>query len=135
MTLMYQKEVSEKIYAPINKKNPMGSLMALSQNYFNIKLLCKVKPGCFAPPPKVDSAVLQFIRKVDPIIPISLFSPYESFLRTLFSNRRKQSFKVLKERYPLKTLEESFESLKIPLTQRAESFKLDIIQKLFIKLQ
>ena len=51
MSLMFQREVADKVIAIDTRKGKeMGSLMALSKNYFDVKLLCKVPPGAFSPP-------------------------------------------------------------------------------------
>ena len=52
MTLMFQKEVAQKIYLPLfgekKKSKEMNSLHALVNNYFEISLLQKVAPGQFS---------------------------------------------------------------------------------------
>jgi 16S rRNA (adenine1518-N6/adenine1519-N6)-dimethyltransferase len=58
MTLMFQKEVADKVFPFATTKNFMSSLLVICQTYFECDLLLKVPPGAFAPPPKVDSAVI-----------------------------------------------------------------------------
>ncbi len=118
-TLMFQKEVAEKIIPPKDKKNTSGSLAILGQNYFDIKVLKKVPPGCFAPPPKVDSLVISGVRKKQSHFELSQFSQLENFLRHLYSQKRKQIGNLLRQKYPdyLKVLEK----MQIPATSRAEA--------------
>ncbi len=136
MTLMFQREVADKVF-PIDTREgkAMNSLLALSQNYFKVSLLCKVPPGAFQPPPKVDSAVLSFVRHDSPVIPLEKFKSYESFLRTLFQFKRKQMGSNLKSRYPKEILEEALSSCGLERGQRAESLKLEDIQKLYLALE
>ena len=76
MSLMYQKEVAEKV-VPRVSKNSMSSLFALTNTYFECSNLCKVSPGAFHPPPKVDSMVISYKRKKDPAISLDQFSSFE----------------------------------------------------------
>ncbi len=57
--LMMQKEVAERITAPPGDRN-RGSLSVYLESQFTIRRVCKVPPGAFLPPPKVESAVLRF---------------------------------------------------------------------------
>lgn len=131
MTLMFQKEVADKVHPFATKKNFMGSLHALSAVYFDMDLLCKVPPGAFNPPPKVDSAVLTMKRKEVPLIPLSEFRKFESFLRKVFSNKRKQLGGLLKAYYPIDKIEQLFNENNIALTVRAEALSLEEILALY----
>ena len=70
MTLMYQKEVAQKIL-PNDLRNAMGSLHVLMQTQFDLSHVVYAPPGAFIPPPKVDSQVLNFKRKTTPLISLS----------------------------------------------------------------
>ncbi len=136
MSLMYQKEVAEKIIViDQSKKNVMGSLMALCQNYFECKLLCKVAPGAFSPPPKVDSAVVSFIRKDTPDVPLEEFNQFEKYLRNLFAMKRKQLGKVLKPHYQAPKLEAALNECKIERTLRAETLSFEQVIALYRALK
>jgi 16S rRNA (adenine1518-N6/adenine1519-N6)-dimethyltransferase len=133
MTLMFQKEVADKVFPFATTKNFMSSLLVLTQSYFECNLLAKVPPGAFAPPPKVDSAVLTMVRRETPLVPINEFRTLEKFLRQMFSQKRKQIGGVLKSYYLPAKIQETFESLGIPLTLRAEALtfeqSLDLYRK------
>lgn len=128
MTLMFQKEVGEKTYFKQNTKNQMSSLMAISNTFFETKLLMKVLPGAFNPPPKVDSVVVSYKRVERPKIPLSEFSRFESFLRLIFKFKRKQLGSVLKANVDI---QEFFSKTNIERTRRAESLMLDEIYELY----
>lgn len=134
MTLMFQKEVADKVFAFSRTKNVMGSLMSLSQTYFKTSLLFKVAPGAFIPPPKVDSAVISFERIEEPVISLNEFKSYEKFLRLVFSQKRKQMKKVLKSVYAEDKVIKTLEALNLPLTIRAEALELSDIQNLYKEL-
>lgn len=131
MTLMFQKEVGEKVLDISGCKNSMGSLMALTQNYFEVKLKCPVMPGAFVPPPKVDSVVISLKRKEVPEIPLSEFRSYETFLRKLFAHKRKQVGSVLKAFYEKEEMESALEKVGLDRMKRAEIFSLSQVQELY----
>jgi 16S rRNA (adenine1518-N6/adenine1519-N6)-dimethyltransferase len=136
MTLMFQREVADKVFAIDTRKGKaMNSLMALSQTYFDVGLLCKVPPGAFSPPPKVDSAVLSFKRKDTPIVPLADFKSFERFLRHLFQFKRKQMGKILKSNYSIECLEKTWNELSLSPQTRAEALTLEDIQKLYQTLK
>jgi 16S rRNA (adenine1518-N6/adenine1519-N6)-dimethyltransferase len=135
MTLMFQKEVADKVFPFSTIKNSMSSLLVLCQTYFECDLLVKAPPGAFLPPPKVDSAVITFNRRETPLVPISEFRSLEKFLRQMFSQRRKQLGGVLKSYYPLDKIKESFESLGLQTTLRSEVLTLQQVLELYRKLR
>lgn len=135
MTLMFQKEVADKVFPFSTTKNFMSSLLVLSQAFFHCELLAKVPPGAFAPPPKVDSAVLRMKRRETPLVPLVEFRELEKFLRLMFSQKRKQLGGVLKSSYPLQKIQEAFASQNIALTIRAEALTLEDVLELYRKLR
>lgn len=132
MSLMYQKEVAEKIISfDHHKKNGMGSLMALCQNFFKCRLLCKVPPGAFSPPPKVDSAVVSFERLTHSSIPMAEFAGFEKFLRQIFAHKRKQLGSVLKVHYSSELWQAALDKVGIDRTIRAEAFSFEQVIELY----
>jgi 16S rRNA (adenine1518-N6/adenine1519-N6)-dimethyltransferase len=135
MTLMFQKEVADKVFPFATTKNFMSSLLVLSQTYFNCELLLRVPPGAFSPPPKVESAVLSMTRREMPLIPLAQFKNLEKFLRLMFSLKRKQLGGILKSTYPASKIETIFKSENILLTIRAEALTLEQVLALYRKFQ
>lgn len=132
LTLMFQKEVGAKIFNFTNEKNFSNSLGLLMTNYFELKLLAKVPPGAFSPPPKVDSVVLSFKRKPNPLIPLIEFKEYETFLRLLFKFKRKQVIQPFKH---IQHILEIFGQSNINKTDRAEALNLEQINSLYFNLK
>lgn len=128
MTLMYQKEVGEKTYERLNTKNQMNSLLSLSLSFTQPKLLSKVAPGAFNPPPKVDSVVVSYDILNEPKIARDEFKSFETFIRILFSQKRKQLGRVLKSETNLieKLRESQFE-----LTRRAETLSFQEVLMIY----
>jgi 16S rRNA (adenine1518-N6/adenine1519-N6)-dimethyltransferase len=96
MTLMYQKEVAQKI-RPGDPKNAMGSLFAMCHSQFEVTHVAHAPPGAFVPPPKVDSQVLHFKRREIPLVPLKEIDNFEGFLRLICGQRRKQLGGILKK--------------------------------------
>ncbi|PIP95374.1 MAG: ribosomal RNA small subunit methyltransferase A [Bdellovibrio sp. CG12_big_fil_rev_8_21_14_0_65_39_13] len=132
MSLMYQKEVGEKIYSFAQKqKNAANSLGTLVLTYFDVKLLIKVPPMAFEPPPKVDSVVLSFVRLENPAIAYEQLDSFEKFLRTLFAQNRKQMGNFLRSSFSPEKLQAAFSAIDVPLTARAETLTLEQVQELY----
>ena len=132
MTLMMQKEVAERML-PEGKKasKNMNSLMALTQTYFEVQKLCHVDPKSFLPPPKVDSSVLSFVRRENPIFSLEEIPSLEKFFKKLFIQRRKQMGKVLKLHFSQEKVEEVLSTLEIDSRRRAETLSLEEVHKLY----
>jgi 16S rRNA (adenine1518-N6/adenine1519-N6)-dimethyltransferase len=62
MVGMFQKEMAERIIAPPGGKD-YGVISVLTQAYYTGKIVMKLSPGSFNPPPKVDSAVIELTRR------------------------------------------------------------------------
>jgi 16S rRNA (adenine1518-N6/adenine1519-N6)-dimethyltransferase len=133
MTLMFQKEVADKVFPFATTKNFMNSLLVLSQSYFECELLCRVPPGAFSPPPKVESAVLSMIRREQPLVALSEFRALEKFLRLVFAQKRKQLGGILKSAYPVDKIATIFNEENILLTIRAEALSLEQVLALYRK--
>ena len=65
LTLMFQKEVAERIVAPHGGKD-YGRLSVLSQYRCTAKKLFDVNRSAFTPPPKVTSSIVQLVPRPDP---------------------------------------------------------------------
>lgn len=130
MTLMYQKEVADKIL-PKDPKNAMGSLHALCLSQFEISHVVHAPPGAFVPPPKVDSSVLNFKRREMPLIPLKQIDQYEEYLRTIFAGRRKQLGGILKKTWGEDKTTKSLKITSIDPQIRAEALNLEQVLNLF----
>ena len=86
LAVMVQLEVAEAIVA---KPGRMSLLSVATQVYGDARMVMKVAPGAFSPPPKVESAVVRI--DVAPVPKVDV--PIEPFFRTVragFGNPRKQ---------------------------------------------
>ena len=129
MTLMYQKEVAQKIL-PNDPRNAMGSLHVMCRSQFDLKHVVYAPPGAFVPPPKVDSQVLGFSRK-NGDIPLSEIDAFERFLRLAFGQRRKQLGGILKSEWGAEKTQARLLAAGIDPQVRAEALTFDQVLKLF----
>lgn len=86
IVVMVQLEVAEAIVA---RPGTMGLLSVATQVYGEAKMIMKVAPGAFSPPPKVHSAVVRI--DVAPLPRVDV--PIDAFFRVVragFGNPRKQ---------------------------------------------
>ncbi len=134
MTLMFQREVADRIVGQAGKKNCESKLTALVQNYFHIKQLIRVSAGSFIPSPKVESSVLSFRRIHNPLIPLKLFHSFERFLKLSFSQRRKQLYKLLLKDHDKNLVIKALSHLELSKFVRAEALTPRELGQLYILL-
>jgi len=87
MVVMIQKEVADRLLSPPGTK-AYGPLGVLIQALFEVQRVCVLKPGCFYPPPSIDSAVVAMHRRAQPLCEDA--RALGALLHKLFSKRRKQ---------------------------------------------
>jgi len=95
MSLMFQKEVAERVMATCGGAD-YGRLSLLSLEFYDVKKLFILKPNSFSPPPKVDSMVVTLSRRAEPLFKVDDRLFYEKLLKQVFSNRRKMLRRSLK---------------------------------------
>ena len=91
---MVQKEVAERIAEGPGSKT-YGILSVLLQAWYNIEYLFTVGSGCFAPPPKVESAVIRLTRNGRTTLGCDE-SLFKTVVKTAFGQRRKMMRNPLK---------------------------------------
>jgi len=98
LTLMFQKEVAERIVAKPGGKE-FGRLSVLSQYRCEAKKLFDVNRSAFTPPPKVTSSIVQFVPKPSPE-PACPLDVLERVTAAAFGQRRKMLRSSLKGLLP-----------------------------------
>jgi 16S rRNA (adenine1518-N6/adenine1519-N6)-dimethyltransferase len=82
IVIMIQKEVGERIIATPNTK-AYNALSVILQTNYDIKKIVDVHKKMFYPVPKVDSVVIQMIKKAD------LDERFQTFVKACFKQKRK----------------------------------------------
>jgi len=123
LTVMVQKEVADRLVGvPGNKQ--YGVLTVLTQLYSISKIVLKVPPGAFNPPPKVDSAVVQMNLSDQPRVAITDEAAFKKLVKKAFSTRRKMLRNALQIKADLKWQEICAELSTDPKA-RAETLSLE----------
>jgi len=92
---LVQREVAERIAAAPGSSE-YGALSVNVQATSTAKMLFRVAPGAFNPPPKVESAAVSIEPRVDPVVSPGEETAYRRFVLDAFGMRRKQLRRVLR---------------------------------------
>ncbi|KQP04034.1 16S rRNA (adenine(1518)-N(6)/adenine(1519)-N(6))-dimethyltransferase RsmA [Methylobacterium sp. Leaf93] len=116
LTLMFQREVAERIVADESDRANYGRLGVLCGWRTEANILFDVAPSAFVPPPKVTSSVVHLRPRLTPL-PCSV-SALERVTRAAFGQRRKMLRQSLKAATPDPA--RLLDAAGIPETARAE---------------
>ena len=121
LTLMFQKEVAERIIAKPGTK-AYGRLGILAQWKSNPSVVMELPPEAFTPPPKVHSAVVHLEALAEPRFPAPA-GLLSSTVAMAFNQRRKMLRSSLKSAAP--DIETALRDAGLEPTARAEEISLD----------
>lgn len=133
MTLMFQKEVAERLIAPVNSDG-YGRLSVMTQWVMEGEIAMDLSPESFTPAPKVMSSVVHLKPLNAPVGDVAVtWASMEAVTRAAFGQRRKML------RASLKTLVSKPESLLVSAgidgTLRAEALTVDQFCDLALEYQ
>lgn len=86
LTLMFQQEVAERIVATPAQRAAYGRLAVMVQATATARIVMKLPPHAFTPPPKVSSAVVHIVPRAVPLAPLDAL---EKVTAAAFGQRRK----------------------------------------------
>ena len=121
LTLMFQKEVAERIVAKPGSK-AYGRLAILAQWRAEPRIAMTLPPEAFSPPPKVHSAVVHLTALPEPRYPADP-KVLERVVAMAFNQRRKMLRASLKALGP--DIEDRLMAARIAPTDRAETVSLE----------
>ncbi|MGO4704375.1 16S rRNA (adenine(1518)-N(6)/adenine(1519)-N(6))-dimethyltransferase RsmA [Microvirga sp. 2MCAF38] len=98
LTLMFQREVAERIVADESEPKDYGRLGVLCGWRTHANILFDVPPSAFVPPPKITSSIVHLTPKADPL-PCRV-DALEAVTRAAFGQRRKMLRQSLKSLVP-----------------------------------
>jgi len=116
LTLMFQKEVGDRILAKSNSKD-YGRISVISQLQCEVIKLFDLPPTCFVPAPKIWSSVLLFRPRAD-ILSADILEKVEGLTALAFGQRRKMIRQSLKS---VPNIQDILDNLGISSTLRAEN--------------
>ena len=117
MTLMFQKEVANRIVASPGSK-AYGRLSVMAQWRCNTKIAFNIPATAFTPPPKVESSIVHFEALKKPRFPAEV-NKLEFVVSKAFNQRRKMLRGALKGHF--KNVEEGLLAIGVVPTKRAEN--------------
>ena len=121
LTLMFQKEVAERITAQPGSK-AYGRLAVLSQWRADPRIVIQLPPEAFSPPPKVSSAVVHLNALPEPRYPANA-ETLSRVVAAAFNQRRKMLRSALKSLAP--DIEDRLIAAGLKPTERAEQIHLE----------
>lgn len=119
---MIQKEVAERIAEKPGSKT-YGILSVLLQAWYNIEYLFTVGSGAFAPPPKVQSAVIKLTRNRRTSLGCDE-NAFKNIVKTAFGQRRKTLRNSLKPIIAAKATKEGWDTETLTSFTSAPVFEL-----------
>lgn len=134
MTLLMQLEVADRLTAQPGSRD-YGYLTVLTQIYSEPCRLFTVPPGAFSPPPKVQSALVDF--RLSPRLPGWSDEEIDRFLdfaRRSFAQKRKTLLNNLESQFPRKRVEAALFRLGLPPVARAEELSVGQLADLLYAL-
>lgn len=131
LTLMFQKEVAERITAAPGSK-AYGRLALLAQWRADARIVMALPPEAFVPAPKIHSAVVHLTALPGPRFPADA-ATLSRLTAAAFNQRRKMLRSSLRGLHPL--IEKLLEQSGIPPTARAEEIELERFCRLARALQ
>jgi 16S rRNA (adenine1518-N6/adenine1519-N6)-dimethyltransferase len=132
---LLQKEVAERVCGRPGTKDH-SPLSILLQNRFEARIELRVAPGSFAPPPKVDSALLSLARRDVPLFPEMDEPAFRGLLRAAFAHRRKVLSKGLElAGVPKARFEAARAALGLAANARAEELPAEALVALYRALR
>ncbi|MBI2982344.1 MAG: ribosomal RNA small subunit methyltransferase A [Deltaproteobacteria bacterium] len=132
--LMVQKEVALRLAAVPGSKN-YGILSIFSQLISKNRVVMKLPPGAFTPPPKVDSAIVEFLIQEIPPYDIHHLPTFEAVVQAAFNQRRKMLRNALLAKFSPIEVDAALEKAGILPTRRAEEIAIGGFVRLANEIQ
>lgn len=121
--VLVQREVADRLVAGPGDE-AYGSLSLIVRAYADARLLGRVRPGSFRPPPKVDSSFVGFVLHPPPL-PAAEMPGFISTVRLAFGQRRKTLRNALAAGWGREKAEKVLAAAGLPEKARAEELGMD----------
>jgi 16S rRNA (adenine1518-N6/adenine1519-N6)-dimethyltransferase len=137
MGLLVQHEVAERLVAAPGTRE-YGYLSVLTQLFSYPRILLRVPPGAFAPPPKVQSTLLEFQMRetaaLGSLLPNAEVAGFLQFVKRCFVQKRKNLPNNLAGFYSRVRVELELDRISLPHSVRAEQLTLKELLRLYRRL-
>jgi 16S rRNA (adenine1518-N6/adenine1519-N6)-dimethyltransferase len=133
--LMLQREVAMRLAARPGTRES-GVLAISVQTWARVRVLFRVRPGSFLPPPRVESAVVELVWSAAPRVEIGDPAVHTAVVRAAFGQRRKMLRNALATlELPVEVVEAALEEAGIDPRARAETLDLAAFGRLACALR
>jgi 16S rRNA (adenine1518-N6/adenine1519-N6)-dimethyltransferase len=119
--LMVQREVRDRLVAVPGTKD-YGALSVFVQAGFAVDTVCRLRPGSFYPPPKVESAVVRLVPLEEPLT--NETASFRAIVRAAFQTRRKTLRNACKSMGDSARLGQAAADAGIDLSRRGETLSV-----------
>lgn len=134
--MMVQWEVAQRLVAKAGSGKDFGLLTILANFWADVELIQKVKARSFYPAPKVDSAIVKFTIRKEPLLKLTDYKFFRKFIQAAFSQRRKNIKNTLMNAgYAKDAVIGALEKMGIEQNMRAEALSLEILGQLSEELK
>ena len=136
IVMMVQWEVAQRLVAKAGSGKDFGLLTILANFWADVELIQKVKARSFYPAPKVDSAIVKFTIRTEPLLKLTDYKFFRKFIQAAFSQRRKNIKNTLMNAgYAKDAVIGALEKMGIEQNMRAEAMSLEILGQLSEELK
>ncbi len=130
MALLVQREVADRLTAQPGSRD-YGYLTVLAQLHADPQIVLKVPPGAFSPPPKVQSALVNFtMRPKFPEWSAPERQRFLDFVKSCFAQKRKNLLNNLAREYRREKVMTALTNLRVPPFTRAEEMPIEQLAEL-----
>lgn len=129
IVVMLQKEMAERIVAAPGTKE-YGALSVMVRSVGVPKIVWKLSPGAFHPPPKVSSAVLRVELDGATRVPIADEAWFSKVVHAAFGQRRKTLRNALRTVAAPEAIERAFAALPLDGNRRGETLDVEAFARL-----
>ncbi len=124
MVVTLQLEVAQRLTAGPGTRD-YGVFTLLIQLRYEPRDWFRIPATCFFPAPRVDSACVDLMRRIEPLLDRASAGVFTRVVKRGFAQRRKMMLKLLKEDWPEDALRAGFARAGVADSARAESVRLD----------
>jgi 16S rRNA (adenine1518-N6/adenine1519-N6)-dimethyltransferase len=126
IVVMLQKEMAERLVAKPGTAE-YGALGVLIGAFADVELVVRARAGCFAPPPKVDSAVVRITPLAGGEPRVALGDPehFRAVVHAAFGQRRKVLRNALRARFDEAAVDAALAATGIDGVRRGETLSIE----------
>ena len=124
IVIMLQKEMADRIVSPPGQ-GAYGALSVMVQQAGQARIVCRVRPGGFLPPPKVDSAVVEIVPYPAGRAPLADAARFSRIVHAAFQMRRKTLRNALGRLADTARLDAAFAAAHVDPQRRGETLSVE----------